>query len=347
MKRCTKCVLPETYPGIQFDNDGVCNRCTEWSLTYGSIDYQAQRQKLEALISEKKQEALLYKTPFDVIVPISGGKDSAYVLYIMKEIFGCRVLAVNYHNTMQTELAYRNLVHLVDTFDVDFRMLNIRPSLLKKAYNRALSEEKEFCTICNCTGYWLFLSFLSDQFAKYGYVPMIVGGWSRKYEYDPQINTLNFANYRRFLERNGLIDEFCQTLNLDVLDELTEQKDVRHQNSGGFIQLPDYWEWDHDEMLRVLKSKGWQPMKDKDTHFDCWASPLADMLETIKYGLNQKSTILATMVRAGKAERRKAILEEELSVYEPIDWQLIERFVKHAGFTLEEYEQLKPYFRNE
>lgn len=333
--------MPESYPGIEFDQNGVCNRCSEWESQYGQTNYKSLRADLDLLIAEAKEKAKNYGLPYDVIVPISGGKDSAFVLYLMKEVFDCRVLAVNYHNTMQTDLAYRNVIHLIDTFDVDFRMLTIRPSLLKRAFHASMKSVKEFCLVCNCTGYWIFLSFLNDQFSAFGYSPLVVGGWSRKFEYDPQINTLNFEKYRRVLEESGLIDEFCQTLNRDVLDELTSRRDVRQQNSAAFIQLPDYWEWDHAEMLRILKSKGWQPMKNKDTHFDCWASPLADKLETLKYGLNQKSTIAATMVRDGKRNRDEAILAEELSLREPVDLQLAEQFSKHIGFSLDEFETFK------
>jgi hypothetical protein len=338
MKRCTKCILPENYQGIQFDENGVCSRCHEWEKSYSLVNYGKLKGELDLLIGQKKEESRSFGVPYDVVVPISGGKDSAYVLYIMKELFGCRVLALNYNNTMQSELAYRNMINLIDTFDVDFRMVTIKPSLLKRAFNEAMKQLGEFCLVCNCTGYWILLSFLSDQFSKYGYTPLIVGGWNRLFEFDPQINTLNFGIYRQLLETTGLIEEFSQTLNRGVLDALTNQNDVRQQNSGGFIQLPDYYEWDHAEMLRILKSRGWQPMKDKDTHFDCWASPFADRLETLKYGLNQKSTITATMVRAGKLDRDAAFIAEELSVYEPEDWQLVERFARHIGFTLAEFD---------
>jgi len=341
MKRCTKCILPETYPGIFFDEKGVCNRCHEWEKSYRLVDYAQLKSELDQLIELKKAEAKFHGLPYDVIVPVSGGKDSAYVLYIMKELYGCRVLAVNYHNTMQTELAYRNLMNLIDVFDVDFKMVTIQPSLLKRAYYEAMKRLGEFCLVCNCSGYWILLSYLTDQFSKFDYIPLIVGGWNRLYEYDPQINTLNFSTYRKLLEDTGLIGEFAKTLNMDILDGLTLQSDVRQHQSGGYIQLPEYWEWDHAEILSVLKEKGWQPMKDKDTHFDCWASPFADRLEVMKYGLNQKSTIAATMVRAGKLNRDEAFIAEELSRYEPEDWQLAERFARHIGFSLAEFETLK------
>lgn len=341
MKRCTKCILPETYPGIAFDERGVCSRCEEWVTDFCQVDYARSKERLNQLIEQKKEEAQKHGLPYDVIVPISGGKDSAYVLYVMKELYGCRVLALNYHNTMQTELAYRNLMNLIDVFDVDFKMITIKPSLLKRAYREALIHHSEFCMVCNCTGYWILLSFIAELFSTYSYLPLIVGGWNRLYEYDPIINTLDFGVYRKLLEDTGLIGEFTQTLNIDILDGLTLQKDVRQQDSVQFIQLPEYWEWDHAEILRTLKEKGWQPLKDKDTHFDCWASQLADRLEVLKYGLSQKSTIAATMVRAGKWNRQEVLIAEEKNVNCLEDEELFERFARHIRLPNTESETLR------
>lgn len=335
MKRCEKCILPESYPGIRFDQNGVCNRCAEWYESFNQIDYAGLRKKLDHLIEARKKEARLHGSPFDVVVPVSGGKDSAYVLYVMKEVYNCRVLAVNYHNTLQTELAYKNLVQLTDVFNVDFRMINIKPSLLKRAYQACMIRYGEFCMVCNCTGYWLMLSFLGQLFGQYGYLPIIVGGWSKLFEFDPQINTLNFGLYRELLESTGLINEFLEVLDPAVLDSLTGKGDVRQQNSGGFIQLPDYWPWNHTEILETLSRIGWQRMKGKDTHFDCWASPLADILERRKYGLNQKTTILASNVRAGILDREKALQTEILSMYELQDEYLANRFANHIDVAVD------------
>jgi uncharacterized paraquat-inducible protein A len=39
IRRCTKCILPETFPGIEFDEDGVCNYC--WAY----ISMRAQQSR--------------------------------------------------------------------------------------------------------------------------------------------------------------------------------------------------------------------------------------------------------------------------------------------------------------
>ena len=57
IKRCTRCILPENYPGIRFDNDGMCNVCLDydrkWSSwknggskeTHEQLDKDSQRRK--------------------------------------------------------------------------------------------------------------------------------------------------------------------------------------------------------------------------------------------------------------------------------------------------------------
>ncbi|MFA9391964.1 MAG: hypothetical protein ACERKD_19300 [Prolixibacteraceae bacterium] len=331
MKRCTKCILPESYPSISFDQDGVCNRCSSWQQEFEKVDYESLRKELDVLIQQKKKEARAAGIPFDVIVPVSGGKDSAYALYVMKEIYNCRVLTVNYNNSFQTELAYRNIMNLVNTFNVEFRMIAIQPGLLKEAYQAGMKVLNEFCLVCNCTGYWLMMSFLADQFSKYNYTPLIVGGWSKLFEFDPQINTLNFLRYRELLSESNLLDRFAEVLNIDVLNALSDQTDVRQNKTGGFIQLPDYWPWDHHEIIETLHCYGWKKLKGKDTHFDCWASPLADRLEKDKYGMTQKTTIQSSYIRAGMVDRAGALMQEELSFYEPVDQDLWHKFSRHIG----------------
>lgn len=328
-ERCTRCILPGHYPEIKFDVNGVCNRCCEWDQEFSQVDYQLQKKELDQLIERSKEEARRHSLSYDVVVPLSGGKDSAYVLYVLSKLYRCRILAVNYYNTFQTVQAYRNLTTLVNHFNVDFRMITIRPDLLKMAYRYAFETSGEFCLVCNCSGYWILWSFLNKLFASSGYIPLVTGGWSRLYEFDPRINTLDFRRYRDLLESSGLLNGFLEVLDQSVLDRLTGQADVRQQASGGFIQLPDYLPWEPATILQILKRQGWQPLKDKDTHFDCWASPLADALERSKYGVNQKTTIAAAYVRAGLKDRDLALVEDELDRYQLPDKHLIGEFSRH------------------
>jgi 3'-phosphoadenosine 5'-phosphosulfate sulfotransferase (PAPS reductase)/FAD synthetase len=89
IKRCTRCILPDFYPRINYDSDGVCNYCKEDSKKK-PIDWNSRRNELEKMISEAKSR----KLPYDVLVPWSGGKDSTYVIYYLKKVqlqnIGCQ-----------------------------------------------------------------------------------------------------------------------------------------------------------------------------------------------------------------------------------------------------------------
>lgn len=83
MKVCTRCILPETYPGIIFDENGVCNFCTDYEVTRKELKIHFQTE------DELKKSLEKYKNlnkKYDVVVPLSGGVDSAHTLIkIVKE----------------------------------------------------------------------------------------------------------------------------------------------------------------------------------------------------------------------------------------------------------------------
>src|SRR4030042_131921 len=89
-RRCTRCLLPETFPDITFDEDGVCNYCVEY-LEKGKKTprWQTLREKRVERLIEKSRN----KGDYDCLVSYSGGKDSTYLLYVLKEKYGLNVLA--------------------------------------------------------------------------------------------------------------------------------------------------------------------------------------------------------------------------------------------------------------
>ena len=78
LKLCTQCILPETFPGIKFDEKGICNHCVreESAIAKASARKQDYRQRLDELIEQIKSRALAY----DAIMAYSGGKGSSYTL---------------------------------------------------------------------------------------------------------------------------------------------------------------------------------------------------------------------------------------------------------------------------
>jgi hypothetical protein len=91
--RCSKCVLPDSFPNIVYDQKGICNYC----LNYKRFKPIGEQKLIELLKSFKNKGKR-----YDCIVPISGGKDSAYTLYYVNNIIKLRT--INARATYKIEL---------------------------------------------------------------------------------------------------------------------------------------------------------------------------------------------------------------------------------------------------
>jgi len=105
METCTKCVLTSNFPGVSFDDDGVCNHCGNFT---GNEILKEHKKKYEKnfldLIGKYKG-----KHEYDVLMCFSGGKDSTYTMKIIKEKYGLTVLAVTFDNGFISPKATENM----------------------------------------------------------------------------------------------------------------------------------------------------------------------------------------------------------------------------------------------
>lgn len=118
MKICSRCIYDESIPNIDFDQDGVCNYCRMidgLNETYGT-----GREKglsiFKSIIKRIKLEGA--KRKYDVIVGVSGGVDSSYLLKLAIDN-GLRPLAVHYDDTWNTAIASQNIYKVTSALNVD------------------------------------------------------------------------------------------------------------------------------------------------------------------------------------------------------------------------------------
>src|SRR6266540_696208 len=89
---CSRCCMPETSEGMEFDELGICRACRS-SEQKMRIDWRARQDALRRMLDEAKAKA---GNNYDCVVPISGGKDSAFQLYLLVKVFGVTPLAVTF-----------------------------------------------------------------------------------------------------------------------------------------------------------------------------------------------------------------------------------------------------------
>ena len=110
VRRCTKCILPETFPGIKFDEKGVCNYC----LGYKKVEVYGE-EALRKALSQYRGKGKKY----DCIVPISGGRDSAYALHQIVRKHKMRAVALTVDSGAIMPEGYRNIERITEVLNVD------------------------------------------------------------------------------------------------------------------------------------------------------------------------------------------------------------------------------------
>ena len=114
---CKRCVMsnqrPSTSPELRktdtristvaFDDDGICHACKFLDIKE-KIDWKAREEQLVALLDKYRSGA----GHFDVIVPGSGGKDSAYVSHQLKYRYGMHPLTVTWSPHIYTDIGWKN-----------------------------------------------------------------------------------------------------------------------------------------------------------------------------------------------------------------------------------------------
>lgn len=105
----TKHVRGEKKPTTRFDRDGVCDACRWSEIKETKIDWEKRNAELSALCDKHRSKTGNY----DVIVPVSGGKDSMYVSHLLKNKYKMNPLTVTWAPHLWTETGFKNHQNLI------------------------------------------------------------------------------------------------------------------------------------------------------------------------------------------------------------------------------------------
>jgi hypothetical protein len=193
MRRCTKCLLPETVPGSEIGSDGVCRFCRSGdSGDFSPAPDPAHRADLEETLRHAARRG---GTGYDCLVPLSGGKDSLYLLHRLKVDYGLRVLAYTTSINLP-EIAWKNIRIALDRLDVDHVIYSPAPAFVKKLF-RYLMRNQEARGAVYTVSYVYAPLFEGDaiRLAIEKNIPLICAGYSpgqpdpqrMRYEFSPEL----------------------------------------------------------------------------------------------------------------------------------------------------------------
>ena len=312
---CKKCLYSSEHPlNINIDDDGICSGCR----IHGEkdrLDWVDRWEKLKKVVKPYKNNR---KKNYDCIIPVTGSRDSYYIVYLAKFKLGLNPLLVTYNKYYNTPLGIKNLSNLRIQFDCDMIIQNVNPVSVKKITRTTL---RNFGSI-----YWHVLagqSVFPVQTSIRFEVPLIIWGAHEGLE---QVGMFSHENEvemsRRYRKDHDLMGYEADDLlsSFDILNE-SDIWQYRYPNNYDLekfgvrgIYLGNYVRWDpkaqHDKMIKMFdyKTSNFQRTFDKYDYIDCFNyMNLHDQIKLFKHGYSKVTDHATREIRFGRLKRSEAI----------------------------------------
>ncbi|CAM6733366.1 MULTISPECIES: glucosamine 6-phosphate synthetase [Escherichia] len=337
LRRCTRCILPETMPYISFDDHGVCNYCRN----YKTRNNPKPKEELFELVKPYRRNGKL-----DCIVPFSGGRDSCYALHLIVKELQMKPVTYTYDWGMVTDLGRRNISRMCAELGVE--NIIVADDISKKRRNIALNlkawlksphlgmisiltaGDKHFFrhveSVKKQTGINLNLwgvNPLEVTHFKSGFLGIppdfaeervYSHGWQKQLTYQK-------LRFKAMLQSLGYFNRsLWDTLSGEYYRSFTEKKDYYH--------IFDYWRWDEklidDTLINEYK---WETAVDTNTTWRIGDGTAAfyNYIYYVVAGFTEHDTFRSNQIREGQITRElalKLVKDENQPRYENIRWYL-------------------------
>ncbi len=336
LKRCTKCILPDTFPFIDFDESGICNYCRY----YKKIEYKGANELEKVADSFRKSGS----DP-DCLVPFSGGRDSSYALHYIVKVLGMKPLAYSYDWGMVTDLARRNqarlcgklgVEHIYISADIKNKRSNIRKNVsawLKKPHLGTIplfmAGDKQYFLYANILLQQndLKLSVLGENLLettnfKSGFCG-IKPAFSGSHTYS--LSTKDKIKMSSFYDKEFIMNPaYINTSILDTLGAFRSYYLIPHKN----LNIFDYLEWDESIIEdTIINEYTWETSPDTTTTWRI-GDGTASFYNFIYYmvaGFTENDTFRSNQIREGTLSRTEALKiseRENQPRWESLKWYL-------------------------
>jgi hypothetical protein len=309
MKHCSRCVLPETFPGIQLDDEGLCQYCRHTPSGEDLANRKASlRAKFESLVRETKAAP-----GYHCLMSWSGGKDSTFALGQLCREYGLRVLAFTFDNGFMSPGAMDNMRRVSDHLGVDHVILRPGFPLLRELFvastqpgvypAKALERASAICSTCMGLAKGLGLRLALEK-----HIPMMAYGWSPG---QIPLASAILRPPRKMLQ--SMTEAAAAPLNRMSGGQATVFFPEEHHfrdtarmpvNVSPLIFL----DWQEEAAFEAIKAYGWQRPDDTDPNStNCLLNAYANRVHMEQLGYHSYAMELAGLVREGYMSREEAL----------------------------------------
>jgi N-acetyl sugar amidotransferase len=292
MKYCKRCLYPSNHPlNITFDEYGVCSGCRVHEEK-DIFDWEERREKLRKIFDEFRARS---RTIHDCIVPVSGARDSYFIVHIVKNVFKMHPLLVTYNKHYNTKMGIRNLAYLKTLFGCDNMTMTVSPERVKRITRESLKKRGSMYWHC-LAGQTVFPVQIAVKFR----IPLIVWGAHQGIDQVGMFSHLDEVEmtrkYRKEhdlmgLEAEDLVKD-AEDLALDDVEPYIYPHDKELEVVGvRGIYLNNYIRWDskaqHELMIKLYGYETMEQQRTFDTYndVDCFHySGIHDYIKFLKWG---------------------------------------------------------------
>jgi N-acetyl sugar amidotransferase len=335
---CTRCCVPETQEGVDFDEMGVCTACRS-SEEKMHIDWVVREQKLRTILEDARKKA---GDNYDCVLPISGGKDSFYQAHVLTNVYGLKPLAVTFSHNWFSETGYYNLQRLLEVFDLDHLQFTPARGLVNRLARKSLGAIGDSCWHCH-SGVGAFPMQVATRFR----IPLLVWGESisendGRATYDCPVTTFDrdyFTKVSARLTADEMVGDDLTAKDLQPF-QLPSYEEIDDTGVWG-IHLGDYLFWDEERQTEWIRDVyGWRETEMEGAYkgyksAECIMSGMHDFTCYLKRGFGRSTWQASVDVRNGLLTRREGF--DLIKRHDQERPEALDYYLKLTGMSEEEF----------
>ena len=360
---CTRCVYPSfAATPLTFDENGVCSGCRV-AMQKPTIDWEERKRWLHELVDEYRSSS-----NYDIVIPVSGGKDSYYQTHVAVKELGLKPLLVTYHGNNYLPEGEYNLQRMRDVFDCDHIIVKPSVDALIKMNRIGFRLQGDMNWHNHCG-----IFTVPIQVAVRYKVPLMLWGehgfmdLGGMYSYDDFVEfTAKFRleHAQRGYDWFDFTDSGLERLGRSELREGLTEKDLKWAqypsdqeiDAVGVrgIYLSNFVDWDANRHAPlVMDLYGWRPAQQPFERTYRMFSNLDDMhengihdyLKFVKLGYGRGTDHSCKDIRAGLITREQGV--EMVRKYDHVKpYRDLNRWLEYVGMSEEEFDATCDTFRD-
>ena len=348
MRYCKRCLYPENAkPTIIFDDDGVCSGCRyHESRKHVDVDWTERQAMLEQILDEARTMARQRGNSHDCIVPVSGGKDSHFQVWLLKKKYGMNPLLVTFNHAYNSLAGLRNLENLVQRSGCDLIRYTAGLDSVRRLSRHMLE------TVGDLTWHYHggIRTFPFQVAVKYN-IPLIVWGEHGFAELTGIVSLEDFVEFTRWTrkehdmrgyEPHDLIGKGGISMN-DVAPYIYPSDEEIERTGVRGIYLSNFYVWDAKvQAENMIREWGFSPVAyERDRTFNLYAkiedhaNDVHDYLKYLKFGYGRATDDASMEIRHGRMTREEGI--SMVQRYDAREPSSLEHYCEFLGITRSQF----------